>query len=339
MSRFVSAGAIDAATGHAVSSVAIDADPTATSRPGGGGGGAATSAPEPAPAAVGSSSSSSSGSSKRQSEWEAVSRELEEQRRQREAEARRAAEGGEKSLFAILQENKGTFFFFFFFFPSPPYFGFFHPFAIHCAGATRVASHTQKRTCDGRTAAKQAAFEEANKIKNQFRALDDDEVEFLHEVQASTRREEDRTRREVEEGLDRFREARRRGGGVVQEGEGEDPARTAAEAEVAAVGAGVDAPAEEDWAAAGRKRRRKDDGGGGRGAGILRGVVRRKTTSAAGKEQKSAAVAGGEAPSGVDAAKAVPTPPPKPDATQVAAPPSAKPGLGLVDYGSDDDSD
>ncbi|KAL8289672.1 hypothetical protein RB597_001352 [Gaeumannomyces tritici] len=295
MSRFVSAGAIDAATGHAMSSAAVDADPTATSRPGGGGGGgAATSAPEPAPAAVGSSSSSSGGSSKRQSEWEAVSRELEEQRRQREAEARRAAEGGEKSLFAILQENK---------------------------------------------AAKQAAFEEANKIKNQFRALDDDEVEFLHEVQASTRREEDRTRREVEEGLDRFREARRRGGGVVQEGEGEDPARTAAEAEVAAVGAGVDAPAEEDWAAAGRKRRRKDDGGGGRGAGILRGVVRRKTTSAAGKEQKSAAVAGGEAPSGVDAAKTVPTPPPKPDATQVAAPPSAKPGLGLVDYGSDDDSD
>ncbi|EGO59663.1 hypothetical protein NEUTE1DRAFT_33905, partial [Neurospora tetrasperma FGSC 2508] len=31
-------------------------------------------------------------------------------------------------------------------------------------------------------AAKQAAFEEANKIKNQFRALDDDEIEFLEGV-------------------------------------------------------------------------------------------------------------------------------------------------------------
>jgi hypothetical protein len=95
-SRFVSAGTIDAATGHAVTT-------------GGGGGdddgGAAVAAaavdspPPPLPASV----------AKRQSEWEAVSRELEEQRRQREETARKAAEeGGEKSLFAILQENKGV---------------------------------------------------------------------------------------------------------------------------------------------------------------------------------------------------------------------------------------
>src|SRR3569833_608756 len=36
-------------------------------------------------------------------------------------------------------------------------------------------------------AAKQAAFEEANKIKNQFRALDDDEIEFLDGVLVSVR--------------------------------------------------------------------------------------------------------------------------------------------------------
>ncbi|PSR92197.1 NEFA-interacting nuclear protein NIP30, partial [Coniella lustricola] len=36
-------------------------------------------------------------------------------------------------------------------------------------------------------AAKQAAFEEASKIKNQFRALDEDEIEFLDEVRARQR--------------------------------------------------------------------------------------------------------------------------------------------------------
>ncbi|KAH8886899.1 hypothetical protein GQ53DRAFT_693728, partial [Thozetella sp. PMI_491] len=35
--------------------------------------------------------------------------------------------------------------------------------------------------------AKQAAFEEANKFKHQFRALDDDEIDFLDGVKASQR--------------------------------------------------------------------------------------------------------------------------------------------------------
>ncbi|KAK0619983.1 NEFA-interacting nuclear protein NIP30, partial [Immersiella caudata] len=36
-------------------------------------------------------------------------------------------------------------------------------------------------------AAKQSAFEEANKIKNQFRALDDDEIDFLEGVREKKR--------------------------------------------------------------------------------------------------------------------------------------------------------
>ena len=51
-----------------------------------------------------------------------------------------------------------------------------------------------------RVAAKQAAFEEQNKIKNQFRALDDDEADFLDEVRERKRRAEEAVKRETEEG-------------------------------------------------------------------------------------------------------------------------------------------
>ncbi|KAG6026476.1 hypothetical protein E4U41_001261 [Claviceps citrina] len=61
-------------------------------------------------------------------------------------------------------------------------------------------------------AAKQAAFEEQTKIRNQFRALDDDEIEFLDEVKAAKRMEEERVRRETEEGLRAFRERQRSSG-------------------------------------------------------------------------------------------------------------------------------
>ena len=39
-------------------------------------------------------------------------------------------------------------------------------------------------------AAKQAAIEEQMKLKNQFRALDDDEIDFLDEVRAKEKAEE-----------------------------------------------------------------------------------------------------------------------------------------------------
>ncbi|POR35444.1 Uncharacterized protein TPAR_04364 [Tolypocladium paradoxum] len=62
-------------------------------------------------------------------------------------------------------------------------------------------------------AAKQAAIEEQNKLKNQFRALDNDEAEFLDEVRERARREEERVRRETEDGLRAFRERQKGGGG------------------------------------------------------------------------------------------------------------------------------
>ncbi|THY33241.1 hypothetical protein D6D00_01047 [Aureobasidium pullulans] len=53
--------------------------------------------------------------------------------------------------------------------------------------------------------AKQEAFEEAAKLKNQFRSLDQDEVEFLDTVMETTRAKEDAVRKETAEQLEAFR--------------------------------------------------------------------------------------------------------------------------------------
>ncbi|KAL1902036.1 hypothetical protein Cpir12675_000142 [Ceratocystis pirilliformis] len=56
-------------------------------------------------------------------------------------------------------------------------------------------------------AAKQAAIEEQNRLSNQFRALDDDEVEFLDRVRDSKRSEDNRVREETQAELQAFRHA------------------------------------------------------------------------------------------------------------------------------------
>lgn len=57
-------------------------------------------------------------------------------------------------------------------------------------------------------AAKQDAFEESAKLKNQFRSLDDDEIDFLDEVLDSTRRKEQEVKKDNAEQLDAFRRQR-----------------------------------------------------------------------------------------------------------------------------------
>lgn len=57
-------------------------------------------------------------------------------------------------------------------------------------------------------AAKQEAFEEAARLKNQFRALDDDEVDFLDSVLESTKAKENAVKEETAEQLDAFRKQR-----------------------------------------------------------------------------------------------------------------------------------
>ncbi|KAF2460903.1 N-terminal domain of NEFA-interacting nuclear protein NIP30-domain-containing protein [Lineolata rhizophorae] len=54
-------------------------------------------------------------------------------------------------------------------------------------------------------AAKQEAFEESIRLKNQFRSLNEDEVEFLDSVLESTRAKEAAIRKETSEQLDVFR--------------------------------------------------------------------------------------------------------------------------------------
>ena len=53
--------------------------------------------------------------------------------------------------------------------------------------------------------AKQEAFEESIRLKNQFRSLDEDEVEFLDSVLESTRAKEEAVKKETTEQLDIFR--------------------------------------------------------------------------------------------------------------------------------------
>lgn len=57
-------------------------------------------------------------------------------------------------------------------------------------------------------AAKQEAFEEAAKLKNQFRALDEDEVDFLDSVLESSRAKEDAVKQETAEQIEAFRKQR-----------------------------------------------------------------------------------------------------------------------------------
>ena len=104
------------------------------------------------------------------------------------------------------------------------------------------------------SAAKQEAFEESIRLKNQFRTLDDDEVDFLDSVLESTRAKEEQVKKETAEQLEAFRKQR------------EAAEKALAEADALAENTTADArvpPREESWITRNRKRRRvheKDDG-------------------------------------------------------------------------------
>ncbi|OHE94919.1 hypothetical protein CORC01_09838 [Colletotrichum orchidophilum] len=280
MSRFVSAGAINAETGEAV---VADDKLTTTTTTSTTVGGAGSEAGAGARTTV---------EAKKSAEWEIVQRELEAERKRREEARIKSVEGGEKSLYDVLQANK---------------------------------------------AAKQAAFEEANKIRNQFRALDDDEIDFLDEVRASKRAAEEKVRRETEEGLAAFRRARGQEQGVKRAGEGDDDAVSGG-GDVAAGVADSTLPdgadgGDEEWAVGPRKRRRKEKGFG---------VKRERGDDGKVEEEKKKKKAGGEGDGEVKGAlKGVGKGGlPVPAATSIpvpAAPVKGKPSL--VAYGSDSDDE
>ncbi|GAO15917.1 uncharacterized protein UV8b_02426 [Ustilaginoidea virens] len=159
-------------------------------------------------------------------------------------------------------------------------------------------------------AAKQAAFEEQNRIRNQFRALDDDEIEFLDEVVASKRKEEERVRKETEDGLRAFREQQRRTGGGGGGGGGDG-------------GEGGEEEPVEGWSL-GRKRKR--------GRERERGLVRRKTGDDEGRQDVRAA--GGSEGGSEGGSKGR-----QPALEHGASKDTGKKAVGLVSYGSDDGSD
>ncbi|KAG5657165.1 hypothetical protein KAF25_001754 [Fusarium avenaceum] len=168
--------------------------------------------------------------------------------------------------------------------------------------ATGEGEKTLYDVLQANKAAKQAEFEEQSKIRNQFRALDDDEIEFLDEIRANKRAEEERVKRETEEGLKAFRE--RQKGDTVQ-----DEATDAQEGD-------------ESWEIGRKRKRNKEKNGKG---------FRRKVGSVEETDKKDGKPV-------EDISQKVEEDKPQ-VATQPAAKPPEKKGLALVGYGSDSDDD
>ncbi|KAK2752807.1 hypothetical protein FQN55_005939 [Onygenales sp. PD_40] len=116
-------------------------------------------------------------------------------------------------------------------------------------------------------AAKQDAFEESIKLKNQFRSLDDDEVEFLDSVLESTRAQEAALKRETMEQLEVFHRQRQQMDKTFIAG-----TDISGVADSNGTKAGSP-PDEEQWTTSGRKRRR------GKDKEALPGVKLRKSSS------------------------------------------------------------
>ncbi|KAF4991100.1 hypothetical protein FGRMN_8036 [Fusarium graminum] len=166
--------------------------------------------------------------------------------------------------------------------------------------ATGEGEKTLYDVLQANKAAKQAEFEEQSKIRNQFRALDDDEIEFLDEIRANKRAEEERVRLETEEGLRAFRE--RQKGDTAQEGT--DDAQEVGES----------------WDIGRKRKRNKERDGKG---------FRRKvdSTEEIGKRNGKPVE---------DSSRQVEEEKPK-ATTQPAAKPPERKGSALVAYGSDSD--
>ncbi|KAI1804857.1 N-terminal domain of NEFA-interacting nuclear protein NIP30-domain-containing protein [Daldinia bambusicola] len=307
-SRFVSGGTI---AGDSGSTSAGDSSSS--------NGSDSRSVPQQPPTSIGASSASTGATrdrerewdkeaAKRNAEWEAVQRDLEADRRRREEARRAQVEGG--------------------------------------AGAGEARSLYD--VLQANKAAKQAAFEEKARLSNQFRALDDDEIDFLEGVRDERRIEEERVKRETEERLASFRQAQKATGTAADDGDG-DVAR-----EDNGDGGSVGGIGE--WTGVGKKRKRSDK----ETKSIVKGVKKRPS----GSEKEGHGPAGektSDTGPEVQKAKTESEPDSKPEAnvttntdarssaakdrakpveeTKAQEDPKPKPKFGLVDYGSDEDDD
>ena len=99
-------------------------------------------------------------------------------------------------------------------------------------------------------AAKEEAFQESIKLRNQFRNLDEDEVEFLDSVLESTRKKEQEIKKETSEQLDVFRRQQQEKDKELLEG-GEDAGGKA--------GSPTTGESQSPWAVNARKRKRANE--------------------------------------------------------------------------------
>lgn len=191
--------------------------------------------------------------------------------------------------------------------------------------------------------AKQEAFEEKIRLKNQFRALDEDEVEFLDSVLESTRAQEAAVKKDTADQLEVFRKQRE---------EAEKAMLGPTSSEVAPV-------EEEEWTIPARKRRRD------KGKDLLLPGKKRKASAAEGNskegEARKSSQGSGSAPTETDrqvtstattegsatkavenTAKGLGEATQKPSTEQPGTKPptrAAATSVGLVGYGSDSDSE
>ncbi|KAK2825705.1 hypothetical protein FQN49_007445 [Arthroderma sp. PD_2] len=173
-------------------------------------------------------------------------------------------------------------------------------------------------------AAKQEAFEESIRLKNQFRTLDEDEVEFLDSILESTRAKEEELQRETSEKLELFHRQREEAEKALLDAEGGSTAELAG-------------PADEgdNWAISGRKRRRVKEKDG------LLGLKRRKSSTdnrASLNDAKKDAKKVDEATQSTATKKSQSTQSSSPSASTGTKKAPAL-GLGLGAYSSDEDDD
>lgn len=161
-------------------------------------------------------------------------------------------------------------------------------------------------------------------------------MEFLDSVLESTRAEEDRVKKETAEGLALFRQQQEEADKKARRGSGG--------AEVVEQGSPTEE--EENWVAGGRKRKRTKE------KEVLKGVKLRRSSTANDVEKPAKSSTTSSTGDNSTAKKVAPTvpaevktrsnPTPSSSSTQnpaVVKKPPAKPSLGLVDYGSDEDDD
>ena len=200
-------------------------------------------------------------------------------------------------------------------------------------------------------AAKQDAFEESIRLKNQFRNLDEDEIEFLDSVLESTRAKEEAVKRETTEQLSLFKRQQEEADKLAQAESAGPPGSTA-------VGEPGNAPTtESEWAINARKRKRAKEKEGLKGVKIRKSSTTHNPPTTARESQSSN-------PKTTTGASSPPTPSsPSPHllpASNATAPIKAKSskalpellgneqikqtkpndaaiGLGLADYSSDDE--